>query len=276
MPIYNRQTLRQRLGREFLHDLIVGQTSGSWGTQAGSLNIIDSAQADPTLSGEQVYFRAHLRLLGSAGRLQDLRVGSFNTGSGAFLAAITLATTVFSGMPFEVSTLVDPADKDRALDAVIKDVRVTNEVPLWSVKDALTYSVGTDIYDVLGVKYFSDPTHSLDRGEHQIAGARFITTASGQELRIPSGLPASYQLILNAITAASLGAGDLATVNLPSDELVLWGATARCYWMLARKAPAQETKVYEAEGIKAAKQYSKLAARFGVPITREPQLDMRW
>mgnify|MGYP001611606624 FL=1 len=99
MPVYNRRTLRQDLSREWLHDIVIGQTSGSWGLQAGSYNIIDSAQADPTASGEQLYFRHWLSLLGSAGKIQDLRVGSFNTGSGAYLGAQTLATAIFSGMP---------------------------------------------------------------------------------------------------------------------------------------------------------------------------------
>src|SRR3990167_10656208 len=123
-PVYNRRGLRQDLGRDYLRETLVGQTSGSWGLQAGSANIIDSAQADPTASGEQMYHRHYLRLLGSAGFIQDVRVGSFNTGSGAFMGAQTLATTIFSGMPFEVAGLISPAEKDMALDAVIRDVRV--------------------------------------------------------------------------------------------------------------------------------------------------------
>src|SRR3990172_1927509 len=119
MPVISRRTLRQRLGQEILRDTVVGQTSGSWGTQAGSLNIIDSSLADPTASGESLYHRHYLRLLGSIGLLQDLRVGTFNAGSGAFLAAITAATTIISGMPFEVHALVSPAEKDRAIDGAI-------------------------------------------------------------------------------------------------------------------------------------------------------------
>jgi hypothetical protein len=220
-----------------------------------------------------MYERHWLRLLGSAGKIQDTRVGSFNTGSGAFLSAITAGTTIFSGMPFEVHGLLDPAEKDRALDSVIKDLRVAQEVPIWAIPQGNVYSLGPDIYDVLSVRYFSDPTDSLNLGEHVVQWWKLEHTATGNQLRINQTLQASYQLILEALTSVSLGAGDLATVNIPSDDMVLWGATARCYWLLGRKAPAQEAGQYAQEGQRAAREYTRLAQRFQPVISRKIQLD---
>lgn len=223
-----------------------------------------------------MYFRSHLRLLGSAGLLQDLRIGSFNTGSGAYLAAVTPATTIFSGMPFETHTLIDPKAKDRALDMVVKDVRIQQELPIWAIDQGHVYSLGTGVLDVLDVRYFSDPTDSLNLGEHKLTWWKYETTATGQQLRIYPALLASYQLVIDALLAVSLGAGDLATVNLLDDKQVLWGAAAHCYWQLEQKSPAQEAGQYRDRRREAAREHSKLAARFQPPSSRKIQLDEVW
>ncbi len=274
MPTYSRRTLRQDLGKFHLHDTIVSTTSGSWGTQAGSINIYDSSLADPTASGESLYQRQWLRLLGSLGLIQDLRVGSFNTGSGAFLSALTLATTVFSGMPYELHAMVDPADKDRALDEVIEHIRVRQEKPIWAIDNGHFYSLGPDIQDVIDVRYLSQPTDSLNPGEHIVQWFKVESTGSGVQLRIHPSLPASYQLIVDALTSISLGSGDLATVNLPDEDTVLWGAAAQCFWFLESRAPGQEAGIYKARRQEAAREYTKLSQRFMPKITRRIQLDL--
>ncbi len=276
MPIYSRRTLRQLLGQEILRDIYVGATTGSWGLQAGSYNIVDSVQADPTSSGEQLYFRTWLRLLGSAGFIQDLIVGSFNTGSGAYLGAQTLATTIWSGMPYERHSLISPVEKDLALDTIIRDVRIKQELPLWSIPDGHIYSLGPEVLDIVGGRFFGAPTGSLARDVGSLDHYKLVQTASGQELRVSPSLPASYQLVLDAITAATLGAGDLATLNLPNINLVLWGAAARCLWMVEQNAPNQETERYKARRKEAALAYTKLAARFQPKITRKIQLEELW
>lgn len=275
-PVYSRQNLRQTLGKLYTRDVVVGRTTGSWGTTAGSTNIIDSTQADPTASGEQLYWRSWMRLLGTVGKLQDLRVGSFNTGSGAYLAAITLVTTIFSGMPFEIHTLLSPTEKDEAMDEVIKNLRVNQELPLWSVDESYIYSLGPDVLDILDLRYYSDPTDSLNHGEHKFTWWKFEQTATGQELRVRPALPASYQLIIDAMLALSLGAGELATINLPTDGLVLWGATARCMWLLEQQSPAKEADRYQKRRAEAAREVTRLAKRFQPKITRKIQLDELW
>ena len=277
MPIYNRRTLRQDLSREWLRDIVVGRTSGSWGLQAGSFNIIDSSQADPTASGEQLYTRHYLRLLGSLGFIQDLRVGSFNTGSGAFLGAQTLATTIFSGMSFEVHGALSPAEKDLMLTRTIEGLgAMQQEIPVWTIDQSHVYSLGSEIVDVVGVRYLADPTNSLNRSPHHINHFNFIKTATGQELRISPALTYSYQLILEAITTLTLGAGDLATINLPSEQLALAGTAMRCYWLMEQNSPGRDNKLYKDKRMEAAASYRSLAARFQPIITRRIQLEERW
>lgn len=275
MPIFSRRQLRQSLGQRYLRDTVVGQTSGSWGTQAGSANIVDLAQADYTASGEQLYQRHYMRLLGSAGLIQDLRVASFNTGSGAFVAAQTLATTIFSGMPFEVH-VNDPKEKDRALDDVIRQVRVRREVPLWATDGLHVYSLGPDVFDVVGVRFFSDPASSLNRGEAGVSWWKYETTQTGNELRISPSLLASYQLAIDAVLAVSLGAGDLATVNLPDEDWILSGAGARLLWLLEQRSPGQENGVYKERRKELAREYTRLSARFQPRASRRLMLDEVW
>lgn len=274
MPTYSRRTLRQHLGQFHLHDTIVSNTDGSWGVTVGSTNISDASRADPTASSESLYQRNWLRLLGSAGQIQDLRVGSFNTGSGTFLSAVTLATTVFSGMPYELHAMVDPADKDRALDEVIKHVRVRQEVPIWAIDHGHFYSLGPDIQDIIDLRYLSQPTDSLNLGEHAVQWWKTENTGSGVQLRINPSLPASYQLIIDALVTVSLGSGDLATVNIPDEDTVLWGAAAQCFWFLESRAPGQEATLYKARRQEAAREYTKLSRRFMPVVTRRIQLDL--
>jgi len=276
MPTFSRRALRQRLGQRYLRDTIVGQTTGSWSTTAGSFNIVDARQADPTASGEQMHFRHWLRLLGSAGLIQDLRVGSFNTGSGAFVGAQTLATTIVSGMPFEIHALLSPAEKDEALDAVIEDVRVREEVAIWATPQAKTYSLGDEIANVVEVGYLSDPTSSLHRGGGAMPWWKLARTGSGHELRVSSPLLASQQLVVDALLSVSLGAGDLATVRLPDEEWVLTGAAARCFWLLEQRAPGQEAAAYRERRQEMAREFTRLSARFGPVVAKRIQLDEPW
>jgi len=264
------------LGQDWLRDTVVGQTTGSYGVVTGSTSIVDSSQADATASGEQMYQRHWLRLLGSAGVIQDLRVGSFNTGSGAFFTAVTLATTIFSGMPFEVHALLSPAEKDRAITDVVGLVRVRQEVPIWAVLQVEVYSLGPEVFDVLDARYFTDPSGSLGRGEGNLQYWRLVATATGQELRVTPSLVQSQQLVLDALVAASLGSADLATVALPDADWTLAGAAARCYWLLEQRSPAQESAAYRARRAEAAREFTRLSARFQPTISRKQQLAAPW
>lgn len=272
-PTFSRRGLRQNLGLRFLRDVVIGTTTGSWGTTTGSANIVDSAQADPTASGEQLYQRHWLRLLGSVGFIQDLRVASFNTGSGAFFAAQTLATTIYSGMPFEVHALLSPSEKDRALDDAIRDVRYQEEVPIWAIDAGAVYTLPASVLDVIEAKYYSTPLGSLTRGEGALRWYDFESTGSGPELRISPSLSQSQQLIIDAILCPTLGAGDLATVNLPSEDWVLAGAAARCFWLLEARSPGQETGQYKEKRREMARLATGLAARFTPHYSRRIMLD---
>jgi hypothetical protein len=138
-PQYSRRYLRQRLGRDWLRDTIVGTVSAT--IAAGGTTVTDTAHADPTMSGEQMYFRHHLRLTGIDGVIHDTRVASFGCASGDFIAGVGAPEIVPVGAVFEVHAMLSPAEKDRALDAVIRDVRVRREIPIESVDGATVYSI---------------------------------------------------------------------------------------------------------------------------------------
>jgi hypothetical protein len=132
-------------------------------------------------------------------------------------------------------------------------------------------------YDILDVRYLADPTNSLNPDERQIPWFRVDATASeGKELRIAPALRASQKLILDTIQAVRLGEHDLAAVDMPSADLVLAGAAARCLWLLEQQSPGQEAARYRERRLEAARQYTKLAARFMPAVTRRIMLDEPW
>jgi hypothetical protein len=239
MPVYSRLQLRQSLGQDWLRDTIVSTTTSSvWGV-SGSINVVDSRQADPSLSSEGMYQRAWIRVAG-----QNLRVATFNTGSGAFLSAM-LGTIVASGAEYELHQRVSPDEKDRVLTDVARSLRFRQEVTLPSVDGLTLYSLPDSVLAVFDVRYFADPTNSMGRSERTVPWFKVVPTGSGsRELRIAPSLGASQTLVIDAVFAGSLGTGDTATINLPDDEWLLAGAAARCYSLLERDSPGKEAERY--------------------------------
>jgi hypothetical protein len=216
-------------------------------------------------------------MLGSLGVIQDVRIFTFNPSTGGFLAQQTQATTVMSGMPFEVHALMSPSEKDGVIDFVIRDLRYAQEIPLWSVPNSHIYSLGPEILDITNVRYYTDPTGSLSRSlsdaEGLVSWFGFYTTASGQELRIRPSLAASYQLILDAVLAPSLGAGDLATLHLPSEDWVLQGVAARCFWLLEQRSASTEQSKHKSYRREMANGFTALSRRFQPATTRRIQTE---
>ncbi len=276
MPIYSRRQLRQRLGREFLLDTIVGTTTKSQ-------NLIwDETQADPTASGEVLYTRAWARVQSTTNLpYYSARVSSFNTLSGHFIISPTLALA--PSINYEIHQKLSPAEKDRALDAVIKDIRFEHNFPIWSIENGHIYSLGDDVLDVVDVKYYSNPTDSLNLGEHTPKYFRYERAQVGsQYLLLDPSLPASYRLIIKALVTTSLQSaetfstngwtGDEATIYLPSDDWVLAGAMVRCLWNLEQNSPGQESTMYRGRRREMANMYTKLSRRFQPVVTRKIQL----
>jgi hypothetical protein len=466
MPVYNRRYLRQRLGQEWLRDTIVGRVTAT--LPVGSLNLQDVSLADPTMSGEAMYFRHWMRVTGPDGVIHDTRVASFNTGTGHFVMGVAAADNIEAGSVFEVHSQLSPQEKDRALDAVIRDIHVQREMQVDAVDGANVYDlpgivdainlivnpsvehtrygfagandqsqvsrqflspilgryslrvadtfptlsgygvtydmagkwrnyqtphifsayVRADIaaasiqlrahlgatvvlgetepllqddvrrlslrftsppasvsgtqhliiycyvettepvhsfvtdgwmceeesegnaigqpsdyvdgdqpecrwlgephasrsvryvrhgYDILDVRYLADPSNTLNPGERQIDWFRVDATGSEwQELRISPALRANQVLILDTLQGARLGEHDLAVVDIPSADLVLAGAAARCLWLMEQQSPGQERGVYAERRKEAAKLYTQLAARYKPAVTRRVMLDEPW
>lgn len=241
MPVVSRLRLRQQLGLTKLRDTYVGNVSGSWGATA-SLTLIDSTQANLAFSGESMFARTWLKHNG-----MELRVASFNTGSGAYVTLQTAATIVASGGQYEHHKKISPSEKDRCIDGVIGRLWTKQEIPIDSVTGDLSYSIGVG-FKIFGVYYFANPSGTLDRDRRQLSpGWNIVVTGSGRELRLPNGsaLAASQQLILDAQVRATLGSSDAATVNIPDEDWVLNGAAARAYQSLWADAPGKEAGKYK-------------------------------
>jgi hypothetical protein len=272
MPTFSRQQLRRTLGQSHVRDTYVGSVTGSTGLANFSLNILDAVVADLRLSGQNRYVGAWLFHTGPAG---EIRVASFNCGSGAYVAAqnSNFAGNYPSGMEYERHEMLSPTDKNRAIDDAVKRLRVRREVALPTVEGLTTYTLDGaasphTILEVLDAYYFADPASSLDRDHREVITARPVTTATGWELRIDRGLAASQQLVLDAVLALTLGAADTATVNIPDERLVLYGAEAKCWDLVARQAPRAAADEYRKLRDEAARAYAQLAARFKVPVDR--------
>lgn len=278
MPIFNRRELRQRLGLDHIRDTIVSRTTASW----GALHLIDRTQADVTFSGDERYHRSWGRLFptGSSNGV-DFRVASFNAGSGAFVSVQADATVVGSGADFEIHDMLSPDEKDRALDAAISRVRRRSTVGIPTITGLTHYTLegaaSPNLINpelILDVYYLSDPSNSLNRDRQGLAWWGVVQTATGWELRIDPALGASQQLILDTILTLTLGAGEVATVNIPDAEMVLYGAETRAWDLLMKRAPGQESQQYLRKRRDAAVEFSRRAALHQPRISRPvPHLD---
>lgn len=256
-----RKTLRR--------DLLLRRIGGGYlGTTniAGSINlpfvVMDPAAANPDLAGQNMWQGAFIRA-GSS----NYRVGSFNIGSGAFLSAQNvLGTAVPSGGDFEVSQKISPNDMDRYLDEVIALVRFRQEVGIPSIDGLTFYTLDgaaspNQIKSVLNAYWFQAPNGSLARWRHDFTQEQIVFTATGMELRLPGGLPGSAQIVLDAMLQVTLGAADLATVNFPDEETVLWGAASRVWDRLMVDSPGQEYGNYAKLNQRAVLQYNFLSKK---------------
>lgn len=253
MPIVSRSYLRQRVGQLRLRDTYVGTTSGSLDA-VGSAYVIDAAVANLAFSGESLFQRAWLKVNG-----MEFQVASFNTGSGAYVTLQTAATIVPSGAQYERHLKLSPAQKDREIDGVVGRLWTRQELPISTIDGRLQYSIGQG-FKVFGVYYFANPTGSIDRQPREMPiGWNIATTGSGREIRLPFGgaLGGSQQIVLDAQVRATLGAADTATINIPDEDWVLNGITARCYQAMAADAPGQEANRYE-----------KLAVQYGAEFVK--------
>jgi hypothetical protein len=258
LPVVSRARLRQQLGLIKLRDTYVGITTSSWGADA-SVTIIDSAQANLAFSGEGLYARTWLKV-----NSMELWVASFNAGSGAYVTLQTAATTVPVGVEYEHHRKMSPAQKDREIDGIIGHLWTRQEIPLNTTDGLLAYSIGQG-FKVFGVRYYANPSGTLDRQPQDIAiGWNLVTTGSGREIRLPNGaaLAASQQIIIDAQVRATLGAADAATVNIPNEDWVLNGVAARCYQAMVADAPGQEAGKYKELALAYASTFRRDIARF--------------
>ncbi len=257
-----RKTIRRDLGLRRIGSFLVSSTAVQGSINLG-LVVIDPAQANSDLANQNVWQGAYLRA-GSA----DYRVGSFNTGSGAFLSAQVVRSTIPSGGDFEVSQKISSADMDRYIDETIALMRKRQDVAFPTVEGQTRYyNINTvasphAIISVLNAYYYADPSSTTNPQRHDFTQEQVVFTATGMELRLPGGqgLGASMQIVLDAMLQMTLGASDDATVNLIDEETILWGAAARVYDHLMQDSPGQEFKNYQALNQRAVLQYNRLAA----------------
>jgi hypothetical protein len=270
VPTFSRKSLRQNLGLNHLHDTYVGTTT------ATGPAIVDQFTADTSLTNQSLFERAWLKH-----NSMELRVASFNIGSGAHVTGMVLGTLVLSGAEYERHDLLRPSEKDRAIDDAVKRLRIRQEVGLPSVDGGILYDIDTAASpasivspeDVLDAYYYANPTNSLDRDRRAFAQWAVVQTGSGMELRAEPKLSGSYQIVLDALITLTLGSADTATINIPDERLVLFGAEAQCWHLLAKTAPGTVRASYAQSRDEAARAYSDLAAKFKRPVARSLQFE---
>lgn len=250
-------------------------------SSAPPYSVVDAALADLSLTNQGRYAGAWLYAAGNEGR-----IASYNVGSGAYVVfqrnfGAPYAQGIPSGSEYERHEMVSPSDKNRALDDVIKRTRIRREVGFPSV-DGVTFlsidaaaspAVIVNPEDVQDVYYYANPTNSLDRDRRAFAQWDVQQTATGMELRFHPALSGSYQIALDALVTLTLAASDAATINIPDERLILFGAEAQCWNLLAKSAPGTVRASYAQSRDEAARAYSDLAAKFKRPVARNLQFD---
>ena len=204
-------------------------------------------------------------------------MASFNVGSGAYFSmdqGAYFPNGLASGTSYERHDLIPSLDKDRALDDAVQRVRVRQEVGITTLSGAVFYDLDAAasphrIADVLDAYVWSDPSNTGNRDKRLFRTApRVVPTATGVELRIDTALDLSSLLVVDALLELTLGAGDAATITVPDERLVLSGAAAKCWDLLAQRSPGTQVAVYELRRDKAAQQFSDLSARYKPPTAR--------
>ena len=273
MPTFTRKQLRQRLGADYLGDTIVGTNTliVASGVAAGAM---DTILADPSLSGEQVYVRAMLRVASG-----DYRVASWNAASGAYVSQQLTIQPIASGADYELHQKLSANDKNRTIDDTVLRLRIRQEVAITATDNLTFYDISGaasphSITDVLNVYYFVTPDGSLTRQENYLNDARLVMTASGQELRINPGLQGSQQIVLDAILTLTLQSGDAATINIPDERWLLAGASARCYGLMIQAAPGQQAGELRNRQMEWAAEFTRLSSRFAPNYERKIRLEI--
>lgn len=271
METSSRRSLRQKLGQWYLRDTIVGETTGCWGATA-SFTVWAANLADLTLSGEQLYQRAVIRLLDGSSNLQDVRVASFNTGSGAFLTLMVGATTIASGTAYEIHTLLSPSEKDQALTYVSERLRTGEEYPINAIDGLSVYTVDPFVRDIQNVRIAAYPVESHNMRD--VAWWKLSVASFGnQYLEIRPAPVASERIVVDAIVNRGLETDEQDTIYLPNEDWLLSGAAAHCYWLLERRAPAQNVKPFQDARRELALRFQRLSRRYQPHVERKIQLD---
>lgn len=265
MPVFSRRQLRQTLGTTHVRDTHVGVTTMSVPVVPYAHAVVDQALADLSLSGQNMHVNSWLRVFGG-----DLRVGSFNVGSGALISnqygAFVGAPSL--GMPYELHGALSPTDKDRALDEAVKALRLRREVAVGINASQTFVPLPAGVERVLHGHLFASAGDLRDRDRHELVSVDVVTTPSGAEVRFGPAPTVGGQVALDAVTVATLGLGEEATVSAPDERLILEKAAAVCWAMLARRAPRGTADEYKRLQQEAEVRYEALARNFRVPDLR--------
>lgn len=260
MPTFQRKALRQEVGVVRLRECTLGTTTT--GAPSGTIvAAFDQHYANTDLSGENLYQRSWLRVASV-----DYRVGSFNYMSGAWISAQLLQQPIASGTDFEVHERLSAAELDRCIDEVLKGIRVEQEVAINALPGLTYYPIDGaasphTIVDVGQVYFFADPSNSTDRNRRDLSQFTIVTTGSGRELRLPTALDGSQQIVLDALLELTLMADDASTVTLTNSDWLTWGAAAQAYNLLIQRTPGQESTLLEKRRAECARMFTKLSAR---------------
>jgi hypothetical protein len=271
VPVYSRKVLRRSLGQNGLRDTYVGTTTLSLGANA-AVAVMDRVLADAFFSSSK-YQRAWV-LVASV----QYRTASYNFQSGSVMSGQLAVNAIASGMDFELHEILPPDDKDRCIDDVVGRIRVRREVGFPS-RDGLEFyaldgvASPHTVKEVLNAYYFANPTNSLNRDRRDFVSKVPVQTATGLELRISPPVPSGYQIAIDAILTLSLGSGDAATVDIPDEKIVQWGARAKAYDLLMRQTPGQQSDTYKQDRQDAAREFSRLAALNKAQVSRTLQFD---
>lgn len=262
MAVFSRKQLRQRLGVDLLRDTYVGINTASLAASVSTGLILDFALADPSFSADTRYARAWAKHNGMV-----YRAATFNFASGAFVSAQVAPTTTVAGGEYEIHELIDPRDKDRALDWSIDRLWVRQEVAIAAVDGQFHYSIGYEFGRVFDWWVNDSPNDITTRGKRTFVAQQpeIRVTGSGRELRLYGALSGSQQIVLDAEVRLTLGTQDTATINLPDnayEQMVLYGAEAQCWEMIAKRASAQDRRAYLTNAQRASAAYSRLSQRF--------------
>lgn len=263
---YTRQELRREVGYK-LNELYEGTVLSGSVTRITDDNLVDSGASENDHQGSWVLMGG-----GNAGAVR--RVVSYEQTSGTLVLHAALAAAPVVGEAYELHTMLNPEDINRAINWTLRRMRYMTDVVL----DPSVYTKLAEATDTINVRgetihtasqivgVYHLPNGYLYNGEMEMSPFKWWRardSASGQQgVYVDSTeFSANEAVLLRVLVPYDELQSDEQISYAPLDWLIP-GVLAEIYTLMSRKAPGQDAERFERQALKEAANFTAATMSF--------------